>query len=111
MAVPEEMGGYGASLLDLSLVAELHGRHVAPAPLIEAQVAVRLLASVPDPTAKRALHLCLTGSSSPLSRFARPYAVTPSWYRLEPWPTTLSYWTKIAYCLCPCTAVPPPCET
>jgi alkylation response protein AidB-like acyl-CoA dehydrogenase len=44
MAVPEEQGGWGASLLDLALVAEQHGRAVAPAPLIEAQVAARLLA-------------------------------------------------------------------
>lgn len=44
MALPESAGGHGASLLDLCLVAEQHGRHVAPAPLIEAQVAGRLLA-------------------------------------------------------------------
>lgn len=44
MALPESAGGYGATLLDLALVAEQHGRFVAPAPLIEAQVAARLLA-------------------------------------------------------------------
>ncbi len=44
MAVPEDQGGWGASLLDLALVAEQHGRAVAPAPLVEAQVAARLLA-------------------------------------------------------------------
>jgi alkylation response protein AidB-like acyl-CoA dehydrogenase len=44
MAVPESAGGWGASLLDLALVAEQHGRYVAPAPLVEAQVAARLLA-------------------------------------------------------------------
>ncbi|ROO85186.1 alkylation response protein AidB-like acyl-CoA dehydrogenase [Actinocorallia herbida] len=44
MALPETAGGFGASLLDLALVAEQHGRHVAPAPLVEAQVAARLLA-------------------------------------------------------------------
>lgn len=43
MALPEECGGYGASLLDLALVAEQHGRYVAPAPVIEAQVAARLI--------------------------------------------------------------------
>jgi alkylation response protein AidB-like acyl-CoA dehydrogenase len=47
MAVPEARGGWGASLLDLALVAEQHGRWVAPAPLIEAQVAARLLARTP----------------------------------------------------------------
>ncbi|MCU1586581.1 MAG: Acyl-CoA dehydrogenase FadE27 [Frankiales bacterium] len=46
MAVPAEQGGWGASLLDLALVAEQHGRWIAPAPLIEAQVAARLLARV-----------------------------------------------------------------
>ena len=47
MAVAEEAGGGGATLLDLALVAEQHGRHVAPAPLIEAQVAARLLSRLP----------------------------------------------------------------
>ena len=44
MAVDEGSGGWGASLLDLALVAEQHGRHLGPVPLIEAQSAVRLLA-------------------------------------------------------------------
>lgn len=46
MAVPEAAGGWGASLLDLALVAEQVGRYVAAAPVIEAQVAARLLARV-----------------------------------------------------------------
>lgn len=49
MAVEERRGGWGASSLDLALVAEQHGRHVAPAPLIEAQVAARLLARIHSP--------------------------------------------------------------
>jgi alkylation response protein AidB-like acyl-CoA dehydrogenase len=44
MALGEAHGGWGASLLDLALVAEEVGRAVAPAPVIEAQVAARLLA-------------------------------------------------------------------
>jgi alkylation response protein AidB-like acyl-CoA dehydrogenase len=44
MAVAEASGGWGASLLDLAVVAEQHGRFVAPAPVVEAQVAARLLA-------------------------------------------------------------------
>jgi len=44
MAVPEADGGGGASLLDLGLLAEAYGRWVAPVPLIEAQVATRLIA-------------------------------------------------------------------
>ena len=59
MAVPEDMGGWGASLLDLALVAEQHGRAVAPAPLVEAQVAARLLARL---TADEVLADVLAGS-------------------------------------------------
>ncbi|WP_067889531.1 acyl-CoA dehydrogenase family protein [Nocardia vaccinii] len=43
MAVSEEFGGVGATDLDLALVAEQHGRGVAAAPLIEAQVSAQLL--------------------------------------------------------------------
>lgn len=43
MAVGEDAGGWGATTLDLALVAEQHGRAVAPAPVVEAQVAARLL--------------------------------------------------------------------
>src|SRR5262245_5000303 len=46
MAVPEAAGGWGASPLDLALVAEQQGRFVAPAPVIETQVAARLLARI-----------------------------------------------------------------
>jgi alkylation response protein AidB-like acyl-CoA dehydrogenase len=51
MAVGEEAGGWGASLLDLALVAEQHGRFIGSAPLIEAQVAARLLDRVGGPAA------------------------------------------------------------
>lgn len=43
MALPDEDGDAAASLLDLALVAEQHGRFVAPTPMIEVQVATRLL--------------------------------------------------------------------
>ncbi|WP_179476102.1 acyl-CoA dehydrogenase family protein [Mycolicibacterium vinylchloridicum] len=43
MAIDEESGGWGASCLDLALVAEQFGRAVASAPLVEAQVAAVLL--------------------------------------------------------------------
>lgn len=43
MAVQEANGGWGASLLDLALVAEQHGEALGSAPLIETQVAARLL--------------------------------------------------------------------
>ncbi|HVU60548.1 MAG TPA: acyl-CoA dehydrogenase [Mycobacteriales bacterium] len=51
MALPESAGGGGATLLDLALVAEQHGRCVAPAPLVEAQVTARLLARLGDAAA------------------------------------------------------------
>jgi alkylation response protein AidB-like acyl-CoA dehydrogenase len=45
MAVPEAQGGWGAGLSDLALVAEEIGRALAPAPVVETQVAARLLAA------------------------------------------------------------------
>jgi len=62
MAVPEKQGGWGASLLDLCLVAEQLGRSLAPAPVIEAQVAARLLAVVASDEAQRALQRALDGT-------------------------------------------------
>lgn len=44
MAVGEAADGWGASELELALIAEQYGRAVASAPVIEAQVAARLLA-------------------------------------------------------------------
>jgi alkylation response protein AidB-like acyl-CoA dehydrogenase len=70
MAVDEGSGGWGASLLDLALVAEQHGRHIGSAPLLEAQAAARLLAHLgSDPKnsptqrhrAKELLESVLTG--------------------------------------------------
>lgn len=63
MGVPESGGGWGASLLDLALVAEQIGRALAPAPVVEAQVATRLLAAVGAPPAVDALDRALTGES------------------------------------------------
>ena len=61
MGVAESQGGWGASLLDLALVAEQVGRALAPAPVIEAQVAARLLADVASPPALAALEPALAG--------------------------------------------------
>ncbi|ORA33066.1 acyl-CoA dehydrogenase family protein [Mycobacterium aquaticum] len=44
MAVPESVGGDGATLVDLTLVAEELGRSLAPVPWIDHVVAARLLA-------------------------------------------------------------------
>jgi len=46
MAVGEDAGGWAGSSLDLALAAEQQGRAVAPAPVVEAQVAARLLARI-----------------------------------------------------------------
>jgi alkylation response protein AidB-like acyl-CoA dehydrogenase len=46
IGVPDDNGGGGGGLLDLALVAEEAGRHLAPIPVVEAAVAARLLARV-----------------------------------------------------------------
>jgi alkylation response protein AidB-like acyl-CoA dehydrogenase len=61
MAVPESRGGWGASLLDLALVAEEVGRALAPAPVVETQVAARLLAAAGSDPASEALAAALGG--------------------------------------------------
>ena len=44
MALPESLGGAGAALTDLAVVADVAGAHLAPVPLIEHAVAARALA-------------------------------------------------------------------
>ena len=61
MAVPERQGGWGASLIDLVLVAEQLGRALAPAPAVEAQVAARLLGAIGSEPALQALKTVLAG--------------------------------------------------
>ena len=61
MGVPMEQGGMGASLLDLELVAERHGRHLAPVPMLETQVAARLLARCEGATASDLLAAMVAG--------------------------------------------------
>jgi alkylation response protein AidB-like acyl-CoA dehydrogenase len=46
MGLPVEAGGDGAGLVELALVAEEHGRRLAPVPFVDAAVAARLLARV-----------------------------------------------------------------
>ncbi|BBZ21609.1 acyl-CoA dehydrogenase family protein [Mycolicibacter hiberniae] len=52
MAVPECDGGWGASVLELALLAEQHGRAIGSAPVIEVQVAAGLLAACGGPGAE-----------------------------------------------------------
>jgi alkylation response protein AidB-like acyl-CoA dehydrogenase len=61
MAVPDTGGGWGASALELALIAEQQGRFVAPVPVIEAQVAARLLARLKGAAAANALEGVLAG--------------------------------------------------
>lgn len=55
MAVPEERGGDGATLIDLVLVAEQYGATLAPVPLVETVTGARLLAAVDGDAAERRL--------------------------------------------------------
>ncbi|MDX6741498.1 acyl-CoA dehydrogenase family protein [Actinocorallia sp. A-T 12471] len=61
MAVASGQDGEAITLLDLALVAERHGGCLAPAPLIEAQVAARLLARLPGAGPQAALAEMLAG--------------------------------------------------
>jgi alkylation response protein AidB-like acyl-CoA dehydrogenase len=61
MAVAEECGGAGATFVDLVLVAEQYGRFLAPGPVIETQVAARLLARCTGALADEALKAVLDG--------------------------------------------------
>ena len=53
MALPESSGGDGATLVDLTLVAEEIGRSLAPVPWIDHVCAARLLAPAGAPTLRR----------------------------------------------------------
>jgi alkylation response protein AidB-like acyl-CoA dehydrogenase len=59
MALPSRVGGDDASLVELVLVAEQCGRHLAPAPFIESVSAARLLASLQTEAADQHLAIAL----------------------------------------------------
>lgn len=61
MAVDHAAGGWGASALDLALVAEQLGLVLAPVPIVETQVAARLLARVGGGIAAPVLAAMLRG--------------------------------------------------
>jgi alkylation response protein AidB-like acyl-CoA dehydrogenase len=46
MALPEDLGGAGASLTDLAAAVEVHGAHLGSVPLVETAVTARLLARI-----------------------------------------------------------------
>jgi 3-oxochol-4-en-24-oyl-CoA dehydrogenase len=47
MALPDSVGGAGASLTDLAAAVEVHGAHLGSVPLVETAVTARLLARFP----------------------------------------------------------------
>lgn len=82
MAVPEADGGWGASLVDLALIAEQVGRSIAPAPVIEGQVAARLLARLgatdvlaPALAGERLVTLAVRPAAATAARFVPAAAV------------------------------------
>jgi alkylation response protein AidB-like acyl-CoA dehydrogenase len=48
MTVPESRGGGGAEMVDVAIVAECLGEHLAPVPVVEAVVATHLLAETTE---------------------------------------------------------------
>ncbi|BCI52433.1 acyl-CoA dehydrogenase [Mycolicibacterium litorale] len=68
MALPESAGGDGATLVDLTLVAEEIGRSLAPVPWIDHVVAARLLAALGDVDAG------IVGGEQIAALDLRPYA-------------------------------------
>lgn len=87
MAVDEAHGGWGASVLDLALVAQEHGRALGAAPLIETQVAAHLChtsaTKAPRPSPVRSTEIV----SSP-SRCAPLGSTPPDWCPPVPSPPT-----------------------
>ena len=61
MGVPEASGGDGAGLVELVLVAEQHGLHMAPVPFVETAAAARLLAGVGGAVAAGHLEQAMSG--------------------------------------------------
>ena len=102
MAVDEVHGGWGATELDLALIAEQHGRAIAAAPLIETQVAARLLAECGESGALP-LAAALAGDAnwslsrrdlpvgSVLSSFPPVLSPTPRsrWWTMPWWPSPI----------------------
>ena len=77
MGLPEAVGGDGATLVDLTLVAEEIGRALAPVPWIDHVVAARLLArlgALDTEGAASTIHCCGLSSHRPR---ARPPPRTP----------------------------------
>jgi alkylation response protein AidB-like acyl-CoA dehydrogenase len=61
LGVPESLGGDGAGLVELVLIAEEYGRVLAPVPFVETTVAGRLLAAAGGPAGRPWLDGMTTG--------------------------------------------------
>lgn len=61
MAAPVHVGGDGAGMVEMSLVAEEVGRSLAPVPIIDHVVATRLLTAAGDPRHDEVAHEAVTG--------------------------------------------------
>ncbi|MEX2293288.1 MAG: acyl-CoA dehydrogenase [Acidimicrobiales bacterium] len=77
MALPEAIGGAGASLTDLAVAVEVHGAHCGLVPLVETAVAARLVARLPGVPAESALASIVTGQPTTL-RLATGDTTTPT---------------------------------
>ena len=110
MAVGEADGGWGASFLDLALIAEQQGRAWRPCPVIEAQVAARLPGSVGPGAA-----VAGRGAGGRAAGHARPRALPHRagrrWCRPAPSPTTWSCWSGTGCCWSRSTARAPRSRT
>lgn len=73
LGVSEDLGGSGASLRDLAVVAEACGARLAPAPVVETMVAARLLAGFATThEAARTALTALTEGGAPITLAVRP---------------------------------------
>ena len=80
MAVPETLGGAGASLTDLAAAVEVHGAHLGLVPLVETAVVARLLSRLATGEARDLLARIVEGAPATLclqpSRDGSPPAPT-----------------------------------
>lgn len=67
LAVPEECGGVGASMVGVTALAEEAGRHALPSPLLATLMSTYVLRSAASPAAKRWLRSIAAGTTMSLA--------------------------------------------
>jgi alkylation response protein AidB-like acyl-CoA dehydrogenase len=72
MSVPEDVGGDGAGLIELALVAQEIGRRAAPVPFVETATAARVLAGLKNRRAGSALADIMDGAVASIAVAAPP---------------------------------------